>query len=255
MGTTRFLIAPIVFATTVAFPAVSHAALSKAAGGSGYSGTLSSTPAVRQQQLICDPVEPIRGSTSVLYESELVTLNGFRYGPGYGPLDNLTAVVEVRVGAATRLQNLASFLANPEGAETGYVQVYYELIGSAGQIAPDGTVLDEDPGPGLPGEGVDTHAFQFIERNFVLQGGDVSAQGILPIVVATYTIYADEGTRPSGNRRDFLTGRNDAGELFTLTPSQLQSATVTSPEPSGLALVALAGAGLLRRRRARAEGR
>lgn len=255
MGANRFLIAPIVVATAAVFPAVASAALSKAAGGSGYSGTLSSKPAVRQQQLICDPVEPIRGSTSVLYQPELVTLDGFQYGPGYGPLNGLTAVVEVQVGQLTRLQNLTSFLDNPEGDETGYVQVYYELIGSAGQIAPDGTVLDEDPGPGLPGEGVDTHAFQFTERDFRLQGGELSAQGIFPVVIATYTIYADEGNRPSGNRMDFLTGRDDAGELFTLTPRQLASATVTSPEPSGMVLVALAGVGLLRRRRANADSR
>ena len=38
-------------------------AMAKATGGSGYSGTLSTNAVVRQQQLICDPVEPVAGST------------------------------------------------------------------------------------------------------------------------------------------------------------------------------------------------
>src|SRR2546423_14087625 len=45
-------------------------ALARAAGGSGYSGTLSTNTAIRQQQLICDPAEPAAGSTSVQYEAD-----------------------------------------------------------------------------------------------------------------------------------------------------------------------------------------
>jgi len=51
-------------------------------GGSGYSGTLSSNPTVRQQQLICDPIEPRAGSTSVMFDPKLVRLIGFQEGPG-----------------------------------------------------------------------------------------------------------------------------------------------------------------------------
>ena len=69
-------------------------ALSTAAGGSGYSGTLSTNAATRQQQLICDPNEPHQGSTSVSYDPTLVTLAGFQAGPGYGN-DSFQVLVEV----------------------------------------------------------------------------------------------------------------------------------------------------------------
>jgi hypothetical protein len=246
MLTSRALRALVVPAVCALFPASAHAALSKAAGGSGYSGTLSKNPAVRQQQLICDPPEPIRGSTSVLYEADKVSISDFAYGPGYGPLNNLGATIEVRVGDDTRMQDLFSFFQSPAGEETGYLQVSYALDGGAGQILPDGDILDEDPGPGRPGEGVDTHQFLFDELPRL---GAPMPQGVFPTVVATYVIYADAGLRPSGNRRDFLVGRDDAGAEFELGPDQLQRAVVTAPEPSAVALLGVAGLAALRRRR------
>ena len=246
MSTTSALRALAVLAFSAWLPATTHAALSKAAGGSGYSGTLSTNLAVRQQQLICDPPEPIRGSTSVLYEADKVSISDFSYGPGYGPLDNLTAMIEVRVGPeTTRMVNLDQFFADPVGTETGYLQVFYSLGGQAGQITPGGVILDEDPGPGQPGEGVDTHQFLFDELPPI---GAPLPQGVFPTVIATYVIYADEGLRPSGNRRDFLVGLNDAGQEFTLGPDQLTRAVVTAPEPSAVALLGIAAVTLLRRR-------
>src|SRR5690349_21521596 len=91
-------------------------ALCKAGGGSGYSGTLSTNPTIRQQQLICDPAEPARGSTSVLYDASKVSLIGYQYGPGYGPMPlpiegTITGYVEVQASPTTRrLQLIQSFL-------------------------------------------------------------------------------------------------------------------------------------------------
>src|SRR5438128_3974701 len=98
-------------------------ALAKAAGGSGYSGTLSTNSVIRQQQLICDPAEPLEGSTSVQYEADKVTLRGMVYGPGYIPLVNLTGAVGIEANGKRQLQSLPSFLDRPLGTETGYVQV------------------------------------------------------------------------------------------------------------------------------------
>src|SRR5688500_7341906 len=69
-------------------------ALAAAAGGSGYSGQLSSNAAIRKQQLTCDPDEPQRGSTSVLYDAARVTLTGAFAGPGYNNA-NFGGFVEV----------------------------------------------------------------------------------------------------------------------------------------------------------------
>ena len=133
-------------------------ALSKAGGGSGLSGTLSTNPTIRQQQLICDPDEPQAGSTSVAYEASQVTVRGAQPGPGY---DNrsFTGFVEVvdQTGKPV-LQPLQEFIERPLGRETGYVQILYQLDGIAGQMRPpDGfTIVDEE---GVAG--VDTHALTF----------------------------------------------------------------------------------------------
>src|SRR5687768_453094 len=71
-------------------------ALASATGGSGYSGTLSSNLSIRKQQLICDPAEPVQGSTSVLYDASKVTLTGLVPGPGYNNL-GFVGLVEVRL--------------------------------------------------------------------------------------------------------------------------------------------------------------
>src|SRR3954451_18079547 len=93
-------------------------ALAKAAGGSGYSANLSKNSVIRQQQLICDPNEPRQGSTSVQYEADKVTVRGFAYGPGYGPLGNQTALVEVQQADGKRLlQNVNAFFDAPAGKE------------------------------------------------------------------------------------------------------------------------------------------
>jgi hypothetical protein len=215
-----------------------------------YSGTLSSSSVVRQQQLICDPPEPIRGSTSVEYEPDKVRLTGFDYGPGYGPLvvndRDVTGYVEVEQGGERFLQDINAFLTQPGGRETGYVQVLYSLFDTAGQITPGGRVLDEDPGLGAPGEGVDTHQLIFTELD-VPPPGKIGPAGIIILGPATYHIYADDGTR--GADADFLVGLDDAGAPFTVSADGIHDATVTAPEPSGLIFLGLGSLGLLARRR------
>src|SRR4051794_11061999 len=95
-------------------------ALSKTGGGSGYSGPVSTNPTIRQQQLICDPTEPVAGSTSVVYDASKVTLTDAIPGPGY---DNLgfIGLVEVKLANGnTILQPFPSYRHNPLGQETGY---------------------------------------------------------------------------------------------------------------------------------------
>lgn len=244
-------------ASPVMAPAVANAALARRQVGgtaplASYSATLSRNPAIRQQQLICDPPEPIRGSTSVEYEPGKVSLAGFAYGPGYGPLvinDRSTiGYVEVEQNGERFLQDLDAFLVRPDGVETGYAQVLYSLFGGAGQIQPGGPVLDEDPGLGDPGEGVDTHQFFFNEAApLPPASGKVGAQVVIIQGPATYRIYADDGSR--GAEADFLVGLDDAGAEFTVTAAGIHQATVTAPEPSGLTAAGLAGLALLARRR------
>src|SRR3954469_7380920 len=120
-------------------------AMSLKRGGSGYSNLLATdTAAVRQQKLICDPPEPLEGSVSTQYDPRLVTLRGASPGPGYDN-EKFGGAVEVLVGDKTQLQDLLSFLRDPIGKETGYVQIHYALSGQAGQMQPprDWLVLDE----------------------------------------------------------------------------------------------------------------
>jgi hypothetical protein len=229
---------------------VADAALAKKAGGSGLSGTLSSNPAVRRQQLIADPDYPTAGQTSIAYNPGIVSVSGLDFGPGYGG----SASVEVTSDNETYLVDLAQYLAQPFGQQTGYLQVRFNepVITQAAIVAPGGhgqiavaagfTTVDQD-GPAA----VDTHAVFFDYLPGV--GGDR---------VAEYTLYADPGDRASGNTADFLRGVDDAGQPFELAPGDIASATVRGslnviPVPpaaliGGLTLGGLAAARLLRRR-------
>src|SRR5688572_26156024 len=85
------------------FPATAGAAVARRAGGSGYSGTISNNPAIRRQQLTCDP-PPADGSTSVEYDPRVSTLVSYQFGPGYstrGQPGTPAGFVEVREGQAT----------------------------------------------------------------------------------------------------------------------------------------------------------
>src|SRR6185503_139723 len=85
-------------------------ALSKAGGGSGLSGTLSTNPTIRQQQLICDPDEPQAGSTSVAYQASQVTVRGAQPGPGYDNRSFTGFVEVVDQTGKPQLQLLQEFL-------------------------------------------------------------------------------------------------------------------------------------------------
>jgi hypothetical protein len=195
---------------------VSEAALAKKLGGSGFSGHLSSNKAIRKQQLICDPDEPTDGSTSVQYDPNIVSLSGLILGPGYTG----RAVVEVQSGGSFRLQDLNSFLKAPAGTQTGYAQIFYTDGSQAGggpaplhgQLTQPARYLTvDDKGP----LGVDTNALFF---NYLRTVPDST--------VATYTIYADAGGRPSGNSADFLTGVDPRTGVFTVGPGEIAPVTV-----------------------------
>lgn len=225
-------------------PCVSEGAAAKRAGGSGFSGTLASNPALRQQQLACDPDDPIVGSTSVEYDPLVSRLVGFGMGPGYSG----GAFVEVRQfnpdteSVITVFQPINAFLASPAGAETGYVQTFYTQIGDTGQVQffENYNVVDH-AGP----ESVDTHYLLFADGH--PDGPTPSGQ---TFDTAIYRVFADPGTH-GGNPSDFMVGQ-DANGAFVVTADQIADAVVQAPEPTSLALVGVGAAALLRRRRAQA---
>ena len=192
-------------------------AMSLKAGGSGYSNFLATdSAALHKQKLIIDPPEPLAGSTSTLYDPKLVTLTGASPGPGY---DNaaFTGFVEVRINNDTRLQDLDSFLRQPAGVETGYVQIRYELRGQAGQIAPPRDWIPLDVGGT---EGMDTHELDFTLRPNVSPDNEIR-----------YRVFAAKQGEHSGNPEDFLI-TND-GTQTRLGPDQLSSAEASTRPKDG----------------------
>jgi hypothetical protein len=223
-------------------------ALAQLGGGSGLSGTLSANKAIRRQQLICDPAEPQLGSTSVSYDATKVTLTGYAIGPGYF-LDD--AFVEVSDSQGQRLlQFITSFLSSPAGTETGYVQVSYGQNGTAGQISPagpDGSYVLRADNPGITGVGAaDTHALYF----------DLLSP--LPTTtVATYRVYAAQGNTHSGNQPDFFSVPQPDGSSVRVEAADIKEVSVSGdflPEPSTMAVGAMAAAGLLLKRRRSRRG-
>ena len=194
-------------------------ALARAAGGSGYSGTLSTNPAIRQQQLICDPDEPGAGSTSVDYDARLVSLIGFVPGPGYEFKWAGSVEVADPLGR-TSLQDLTEFLQRPAGRETGYVQFRFVLSGQPGQITPFGEPgwrVSDDRGP----SGVDTHALQFRLLSEFREDVDYA-----------YRIYAAEADTRSGNPADSLTLNDGSGRrLLPKDLAPVRLGTLPHPDP------------------------
>ena len=251
-------------------------AVAQATGGSGFSGTLSSNPTVRRQQLICDPTDPTSGSTSVSYNPAVATLAGqqsanFLFGPGYGQTPGQPiARVEYQQSAFKLFLDVNSFpFTLPSGgAETGYVQVLFSKNGQpTGRLSPSGPSGDfvqVARDPGVTGtSGVDTFALIF-------QTPSTST----PLTsTATYQIFAASsgshgtGFGGPGNAGDYMAGLTDTGTPFRVpvnetTPpnnpndptNYIAPATVSGnyiPEPSTAAAWGVAAGLLLRRRHAR----
>lgn len=223
-----------------AIPVASHAAAARKLGGSGFSGTLSTDPATRAQQLICDPDDPTRGATSTAYDPALVRLVNLGAGPGYivGGAVQLTRFdPELGTFSEPFFQNLfgpGGFFfqdsADPNVFETGLVRVIYEKFGTTGQITPTGTILDDKPG--VTGENsVDTHALYFEPLYDPFTGG------VVDNTFAQYTVFAGPN--------DFMEGVDDEGNTFRLGPDQLTGVVVGLPEPAaGVTLLIAVGLAL-----------
>lgn len=253
---------------------VSSAAL---AGKKGLSGSLSSNATIRQQQLICDPAgsegtsidptvsalaqgAPRRGSDSVRYDPSVVSLTNVQIGVGYAG----SGRVEVQVGGSRVLQDLAAFLKNPAGTETGYVQLFFHH-GAKGNLPPDNlfgpdgepfqisvpTGFKPNMSDGV--DGFDTHSFFFTYK-----------AGVPGTTVAAYDIFASTAPRPSGSSADFLVGvdTSNHSQEFTIpaseiTPAHVEGALITVPLPPAVwaGSSTLAAVGLLAWARRRVWGR
>ena len=203
--------------------------------------------------MIVDPAEaPTSGSASTTYNPSIVSLSGLSFAPGYTGQGFVEEENACDGKTYVFLQNINSFLESPEGKQTGYVQVSFMLSGSAsaaGIMSPQSGFTPEASN-GVAG--VDTHSLMF-----------TYLPGVPDTTVAKYTIFADTGKRPSGNKVDSLTGVTSSGARFTLGPSQLSSATVSGslavPLPpaawTGSAmLLALVSASAVRKTRAARAG-
>ncbi len=250
----RPLLAVCVAAFVLGGPAVavSQAALAKKLGQpiSAYSASLfgkTGLNATQTQTLTCDPDGPLNGSTSVLYDAEIVHATSFGFGPGYQRWSGTSGeypsgfAIEISDAGGRRLTDLAGYLANPVGNETGYIQSFYELFNDAitGHIPPPPgyILLDSDPSdPANPSAGVDTHFFEFEYRSEFTNANP-----------ASYTIFASDTRTDSNTAPDFMTSQDPTQPVFG--PGDVESAfvsgTIGVPEPGALvaafpALLALA---------------
>lgn len=191
-------------------------AAARAQGLSGYSGTLSTNTSIRQQQLICDPDEPVQGSTSVSYDASKVTLLDVQPGPGYGN-ESFQVLVEVLPYSEGESFPILVPLnsVSDVGFETGYVQIRYVKSGEAGQVTPDEgyTIVDEG---GV--DGVDTNYLYFALRSEVPDDATVS-----------YTIFAAPAGTHSNNEEDFLAINDaDGNPTIIFGPDDLSPAFVST---------------------------
>lgn len=198
------------------FADASFAGIAKAAGGSGFSGNLSSNKTLRKQQLIADPsYAATTGSTSISYNPNLVTLTDVAAGPGY--VITSANVAEQVSGSSdssssqayTVIQSVSDFLSSPEGTQTGYVQVSYMLTGTPGTMSPS-SGFSQVASNGVAG--VDTHAITF-----------AYLPGVADNAVARYSIFAGTAnSNPTGMADSLVTSTG-----VTIPASQISSAAVS----------------------------
>ncbi len=239
-----------------------YGALAAALGGAGFSGSLSSNSTLARQQLICDPDAPDIGSTSVTYNPSVSLFLEIQNGPGYGapnggsyPLGG--GYVELTKSGTTYLQPIGPYLnllteAGRKGGpgfngteatygfETGYLQIFFQKIGTPGSasIAPGYTLEAVNGGSGV--QGVDTFSLFFEAANPSLTQ------------MASYNIFAAAANTHSGNVADFMQVTGSSG--YTMDNTQIAPASMNGamvPEPATLGIAAI-GVGLLLLRRRRA---
>ena len=243
-------------ASSAVAPSAARGAASSASGGSGFSGTLSKNATIRRQQLICDPVAPDAGSTSVSYNPAVSYLTGIADGPGYGPPSSGPGgYIQLQDGMGMRsLYDLGTYLNTISEfgsdyyrselglTETGYVQVFFVRNNTPGRLGIASGYDLVQRNPGVTGtDGVDTFALFF---DSALPAGQDA--------VATYTVFAALANTFSDNTADYMQVNGAGG--YTVGPTQIAPATVAgpfTPEPASLGLLGAAAAAALGRRRPR----
>lgn len=255
----------VVAGLAVVWPASSFGAAQVKLGKSGYSGTLSSDPITRQQQLLCDPdaeFDPdavlVSGSMSTYYNAGIVTLRSLVGAPGFTVT---RAYVQVQDDTGKHLVTYSTF-SNPEfngGVETGYLQVFFQRVVTTPPPSVDGPFLFAAAAAPPP-------TYTYEDRDGT--NGDITHELVFkyksldtPLnTVVQYTNFADFGPDRAGdgNAPDSLTFRSATLGDVVYTADQIDPATVSgdlvpnaAPLPSaalgGLAL--LGGLGLARRHR------
>ncbi len=218
-------------------PASLEAALAKLFGGSGYSADLSKNPAIRHQQLICDP-NPGNGSASVFYDPSVVSLYSIFNQTGYS-LNG--AYIGVIINGQKAVEQNDDYFADPL-PQWGYVQVAWVTSSAAGMTesygpagTPSGFSIEDSNGP------VAANTFG-LELNYLPSSDNV---------VADYQVFAASGTTsypfyfegsPDGTYSPMDSVMDSNGDVIPY--NQIASATVSgslaAPEPSPSDLIAAA---------------
>lgn len=232
-----------------------------------FSGTLSTNPNVKRQQLICDPeVEggskvPVLGKFSVEYDPDLNQLSSWEPGPGYILTSKMIEVTQSGYDNFKLLVDFDTFFEyryQLQYKETGYIQIGFQLYDAAAFRETDGTIPINTNGfqfVAIDGDeaGADMVALEFDSPgNFASAG--FSALALDERDLGIFKVFADSGNRASGNSQDYMWFDSPNGNFMfdegdtLLTWEQMEAAVV--PEPVTLGLLGLGAiAGLMRRRR------